>query len=86
MCADILTDTLDVLGMILTAQTVMYTVSKFFASWATDHYSPRLMFTGGMFLSGFVMLAFSGKCCISGYELLNQLLTVAGSISITQTS
>lgn len=48
------------LGMILSAQMFTYTISRFLSSWASDHYSPRLMFTAGMFLTGFVMLAFTG--------------------------
>ena len=47
-------------GLILSAQTFTYTISKFFASWATDHYTVRYMFAGGMFMTGFVTLAFSG--------------------------
>ena len=52
-------------GMILSAQTFTYTVSKFFFSWATDHYPVRYMFAGGMFMTGFVMLAFSGTFLVS---------------------
>ena len=62
--------------MILSAQTFTYTVSKFFFSWATDHYPVRYMFAGGMFMTGFVMLAFSGtfwyhSCLTTSYSFLS---------------
>lgn len=57
------------LGMILSAQTFTYTISKFFFSWATDHYPVRYMFAGGMFMTGFVMLAFSGNSWIFSYKV-----------------
>ena len=57
------------LGMILAAQSFMYTISRFIMSWASDHFPVKIMFAGGMFLTGFVMLAFSG---ISYYSLSTQ--------------
>ncbi|XP_067944937.1 glucose-6-phosphate exchanger SLC37A4-like [Watersipora subatra] len=49
------------IGMILGAQTMTYTLSRFFSSWATDVFPPRLMLVAGLFLTGFVTLAFSDQ-------------------------
>ena len=38
-------------------------------SWASDHFPVKIMYAGGMFLTGFVMLAFSG---MSYYSLSTQ--------------
>ncbi|XP_067930185.1 glucose-6-phosphate exchanger SLC37A4-like [Watersipora subatra] len=49
------------ISVIMGAQTFTYTISRFFASIATDHYPPRVMVIGGLFFTGFVTLAFSDQ-------------------------
>lgn len=44
-----------------------YIVSRFMFSLGSDFYSPKYMLSGGLFLSGVVILSLSGESVLEGF-------------------